>query len=248
MTPPPKTCVAIRHVAFEDLGAFAPALAAAGFDIRYHDVGEQDLSALDPTVPDLLVVLGGPIGAYEEDVYPFLRDEIGLIERRLKAGRPIMGICLGAQLIARAAGARVYPSGVKEIGFAPISLTAAGAASCLAPFAHDPITLHWHGDTFALPAGAVRLASTDLCENQAFSLGPQVIGFQFHPEAGAGGFEKWLIGHAAELAAARIDVARLRADAQTYGQRLAHKAREVATRWLAGLQEVAPGPAPAGPS
>jgi GMP synthase (glutamine-hydrolysing) len=104
-----------------------------------------------------------------------------------------MGICLGAQLIARAAGARVYPSGVKEIGFAPITLTEAGCDSCLAAFADDPLTLHWHGDTFDLPEGATLLASTPGCRNQAFSLGPTVIGFQFHPEAGGPGFERWLI-------------------------------------------------------
>ncbi|MGZ9096638.1 MAG: glutamine amidotransferase-related protein, partial [Allosphingosinicella sp.] len=104
-----KSAVAIRHVAFEDLGAFAPALAAAGFTVRYHDVGTQDLHALEPDKADLLVVLGGPIGAYEDTAYPFLKDEIDIIGRRLATGRPLIGICLGAQLIARAAGARVFP-------------------------------------------------------------------------------------------------------------------------------------------
>jgi len=228
-----KTCVAIRHVGFEDLGAFAPAFAAAGFDTAYGDVGACNLAALDP---DLLVVLGGPIGAYEDESYPFLTDEIALIERRLAANRPTMGICLGAQLIARAAGAPVYPSGAREIGFAPVALTEAGAASCLAPFVHDPVTLHWHGDTFDLPAGAERLATTELCENQAFAMGRNVIAFQFHPEAGAGAFEPWLVGHAVELARAGIDVSRLRADAETYGARLARKAERVAAAWLAQIQ------------
>ena len=230
-----KTALAIRHVGFEDLGGFTTPIRDAGYAIRYWDVGQSDLLSLAPATVDLLIVLGGPIGAYEDDSYPFLRTEIDVLARRLAEGRPTLGVCLGAQLIARAAGARVYPSGVKEIGFAPITVTDAGRASCLAPFAHDPMTLHWHGDTFDLPEGAELLASTSLCENQAFSLGPPVIGFQFHPEAGAQGIEPWLVGHAAELAAAGIDVSGLRADAELYGARLLHKAKEVANAWLAGL-------------
>ena len=131
MTPLNKSCVAIRHVGFEDLGAFAPAIRDAGYDVRYWDVGEQELRMLDPLAADLLIVLGGPIGAYEDDDYPFLGQEIEILERRLAANRPTMGICLGAQLIARAAGGRVYPGDVKEIGFAPITLTDAGRDSCL---------------------------------------------------------------------------------------------------------------------
>lgn len=229
-----RSALAIRHVGFEDAGAFAPALRDAGYALNYWDAG-GDEDALRQADPDLLIVLGGPIGADRDDLYPFLRQELALIENRLATRKPVLGICLGAQLIARAAGARIYPAPAREIGFAPIDLTAAGRASCLAPFAHDPITLHWHGDTFDLPQGAERLASTDVCENQAFSLGPGAIGFQFHPEAGHQSLEPWLVGHAAELAAAGVDVARLRADAGLYGPRLAKKARDVAADWLAGV-------------
>lgn len=231
-----KSAVAIRHVGFEDLGAFKPAIRDAGYTIHYWDIGEQDLWTLEPVKTDLLIVLVGPIGAYEDEAYPFLKDEIDILDQRLEAGRPTMGVCLGAQLIARAAGARVFPGEAKEIGFAPITLTAAGRESCLAPFADAPVTLHWHGDTFDLPEGAERLASTELCENQAFSIGPNIVGFQFHPEASARGFEKWLVGHAAELAAAGIDVPRLRADAETYGPELERKAARVVADWLEQLQ------------
>jgi GMP synthase (glutamine-hydrolysing) len=234
-----KSCLALRHVHFEDLGAFAPALRSAGYDMAYLDAGIDDIGAADAGRCDLLVVLGGPIAAYEEDVYPFLRDELRLIERRLALGRPLMGICLGAQLIARALGARVYPSGGKEIGFAPIRLNEAGLSSCLAPFADDPMTLHWHGDTFDLPQGATLLASTNQCRNQAFTMGPHVIGLQFHPEAGGPGFERWLIGHACQLSASGIAPADLRRDAEQHGPALAAKAQSVMARWLGCLQGMA---------
>lgn len=230
-----KSAVAIRHVPFEDLGAFRTPIEAAGYKVHYWDIGEQDLWTLEPVKTDLLFVLGGPIGAFEDDKYPFLAEEIDILEQRLAAGRPTMGICLGAQLIARTAGARVYP-GAREIGFAPVTLTQAGRASCLAPFAEEPVTLHWHGDTFDLPKGAERLASTEACENQAFSMGRNVIGFQFHPEAPARVFEKWLIGHAHELGAAGIDIPQLRAAAENYGAELERKAHRVAGDWLAGLE------------
>lgn len=235
-----KTAVAIRHVGFEDLGGFSEPLASTGFDVRYVDAGVQDLGALAPDEDDLVVVLGGPVGVYEETAYPFLKDELHFVERRLATGRPIMGICLGGQLIARAAGARIYPSGGKEIGFGPIELTEAGRESCLAPFAEAPTTLHWHGDTFDLPADAVRLAATDLCRNQAFAIGANVIGFQFHPEATGQDIERWLIGHAVELAAAGIDVPQVRRDAVTYGGELTRKAADVLTAWLAQLEDVRP--------
>ena len=232
-----KSAIAIRHVGFEDLGAFAPALRAAGYQVAYWDIGEQDLRRPEPVESDLLIVLGGPIGAYEDVTYPFLTEEIGILEQRLVANRPTLGICLGAQLIARAAGARVFLSGAKEIGFAPIALTEAGRSSCLAPFAEHPMTLHWHGDTFDLPAGAERLAATELCANQAFAMGPNIVGFQFHPEASATGFEKWLVGHAAELNAAKIDIPGLRTEAARYGAALERKAHAVISAWLGALEE-----------
>ena len=106
-------------------------------------------------------MLGGPIGAYEEALYPFLTDELRLIEACLHNNVPVMGICLGAQLLARALGARVYPGSAREIGIAPVTLTDPGRVSCLRHLeAAGHQVLHWHGDTFDLPAGATRLAST----------------------------------------------------------------------------------------
>jgi GMP synthase (glutamine-hydrolysing) len=147
-----KICTVIRHVAFEDLGSFEAAFIEARYEVRYVDVGLDDLDVIAPTASDLLVVLGGPIGVYEQDRYPFLKAELRLIGARLQARRPTIGICLGAQLMASALGSKVYPCLEKEIGFAHISLTPEGRGSCLSAFEHTPV-LHWHGDTFDLPAG-----------------------------------------------------------------------------------------------
>jgi GMP synthase (glutamine-hydrolysing) len=200
--------------------------------VHYCDVGLVDLRKIDILRPDLLIVLGGPIGAYEEARYPFLKEELALIEKRIKRNLPTLGICLGAQLMAHASGARVYPTGIKEIGFMPITLTAAGRRSCLAPFIEQPMALHWHGDSFDLPRGASLLASTKLCQNQAFALAPHIVGFQFHPEASGERLEPWLIGHAAELTAAGVDIHLLRREAKGLAPGLKAKAKACLENFL----------------
>ncbi|MGV6875537.1 glutamine amidotransferase [Pseudochelatococcus sp. B33] len=229
-----RTALAIRHVHFETLGTFEQALEEAGYTPGYADVATGGLADVDPLAPDLLVVLGGPIGVYETEAYPFLDKERALIRTRLDAGLPILGICLGAQLIAAALGAGVGPTGVKEIGFAPVDLTEAGKRGPLRHLAGVPV-LHWHGDAFDLPAGAELLATTAIA-NQAFSIGAHVLGLQFHPEADTGhDLEAWLIGHAAELAGAGIDPRRIRADARTFGPALRDAGRAAFAEWLSQL-------------
>jgi GMP synthase (glutamine-hydrolysing) len=183
----------IRHVHFEDLGAFASVFEHRGCSITYIDVGRVDLPEAAASA-DLVVILGGPIGAYDDDLYPVLGQELDLLEHRLRTRAPILGICLGAQLIARALGANVYRGPAKEIGWSRLTLSDRGRLSPLKAF-DDAEVLHWHGDTFDLPIGAELLASTPLCANQAFAIGNHVLAFQFHPEAQAEGFERWLIGH-----------------------------------------------------
>jgi GMP synthase (glutamine-hydrolysing) len=225
-----KTLLAVRHVAFEDLGGFEAPLADAGYSIRYADMGMTAIS--DFGDPDLLVVLGGPIGVYEDDLYPWLKDEIAVIAARLAAQKPTLGICLGAQLMARALGARVYPGPAKEIGWKPVTLTRDGEA-LLAPLLDQPV-LHWHGDTFDLPDGAMLLASTDICRNQAFSLGRHGLAFQFHPEAQVEGFERWLIGHACEIAATPgIGVTELRTGTARLAPSALAGGQQVLRNWLA---------------
>lgn len=228
-----KTVFAIRHVHFEDLGTLEPILDRAGYRVRYLDSCVDDIRGVDPAAPDLVVVLGGPIGAYEDDVYPVLKDELNLVDKRLRAARPTIGICLGAQLMARVLGARVYPAARKEIGWAPITLTTAAGESAWRHLGQaGTAVLHWHGDTFDLPEGAILLASTDICRNQAFSWGPNAAAFQFHPEASAARLEQWFIGHAVEIAAAGISVTSLRADSARYARQLETQARKCFTEWL----------------
>jgi GMP synthase (glutamine-hydrolysing) len=192
--------LAFRHVAFEDLGLLEPLLRERGHAVRYIDVPLAELGALDVTNAGLLVVLGGPISVYDEHSYPFLTSEIALIERRLSANRPTLGLCLGAQMMARALGARVYAAPAKEIGWAPVTLGERGRTSALAKLEDAPV-LHWHGDTFDLPTGSTLLASTELCRHQAFSYAGNALALQFHAEVTAQKMEAWFVGHAAEIAA-----------------------------------------------
>lgn len=232
-----KTAVAIRHLDFEDLGAFEAPLARAGYAIRYHDVGKNPVRLLDPISTPLLIVLGGPMGVYEADRYPFISEELQLLEERIAANKPTLGICLGAQLIARACGAHVYPGHAKEIGFGRVELTEAGRRSALSEMLPDYQVLHWHGDTFDLPDGAERLCSNENYPNQAFSKGSNVLALQFHIEAGGAGLERWTKGHAAELAAAGIDPGDLLAQATKFGPAVNAIADMVLTNWLAGLHQ-----------
>jgi len=230
------TAIAIRHVPFEDLGGFAAVLERRGFALAYREAAIDDLAAADVAGCDVLVVLGGPIGAYVADHYPFLGDERRDVEARLAAGKPVLGICLGSQLMALALGARVYPGTGKEIGWSPLTLTEAGRRSCLAPLGAGAAVLHWHGDTFDLPKGAVHLASTERYRHQAFAWERHGLALQFHLEVTAAGLERWYIGHACEIAAtAGLSVPALRGDAEHWAPPLAPLAARCLEAWLDGL-------------
>jgi GMP synthase (glutamine-hydrolysing) len=233
-----KNAIAIRHVPFEDLGTLSAVLQQHNYQVTYLEAGRDRLDTIEPLTPDLLVVLGGPIGAYDTEDYPFLNDEKRLLASRLQADLPTLGICLGAQLMASALNARVYPS-TPEIGWSPIELTSAGKASPLQHLSPERTSvLHWHGDTFDLPGGATHLASTPVCQNQAFSWGNHGLALQFHPEVTAVNLERWFIGHARQIGTSPdLSVAGLRQDTARYAPALEAQAPHLWQAWLAAVEQ-----------
>jgi GMP synthase-like glutamine amidotransferase len=173
-----------QHVPFEGLGSIESWLEAAGYEItntRFFEAAELP----NLTKIDLLVVMGGPMSVNDEGDFPWLVSEKQFIREAINSGTPVLGICLGAQLIASAMGARIYRNHVKEIGWFPIYGMLSNDTSF---FSFPPLmkVFHWHGETFDLPSGAIRLAKSDGCENQAFQFGKSVIGLQFHLETTPG--------------------------------------------------------------
>jgi GMP synthase (glutamine-hydrolysing) len=235
MQTPSRTALVLSHVAFEDLGSLAEPLRARAFAIETVDVATAHFPLPQAESCDLLIVLGGPIGVYDQQDYPFLDAEIACIAQRLAARKPILGVCLGAQLMAAALGARVYPGqNGAEIGWTPLQVpSTAQLPEWFAPlFAPGLSLFHWHGDTFDLPPGALPLAKTKLYQNQAFTIDNFALGLQFHPEVTAVGLERWYVGHACELHHAGITAASLRSAAQKHAPRLATAAREFWGSWL----------------
>jgi GMP synthase-like glutamine amidotransferase len=169
-----------QHVPFEGPGSIGPWLEARGWSIRTTRLFDEPiLPELDDV--DLLVVLGGPMSVNDEPTLPWLAPEKAFVRAAIAAGKPVLGICLGAQMIASALGARVYPNAVKEIGWFPVH-GVPGSDDGGFVFPPSVEVFHWHGETFDLPDGALRLASSPACINQAFRVGRATIGLQFHLE------------------------------------------------------------------
>lgn len=168
-------CRVLQHVSFETAGLLGAVLQESGHSVWVTRIFEGEGM---PNVEhfDVLVVMGGPMSVHDEVEYPWLADEKQLIAAAIREGKKVLGICLGAQLIAEVCGGRVYRNPEKEIGFWPV--TWIGAAQQDA----EEIVFHWHGETFDLPPGAELLASSDVCVNQAFRVGDRILGIQFHPE------------------------------------------------------------------
>ncbi|WP_454885117.1 glutamine amidotransferase [Sphingomonas oryzagri] len=225
----------VHHVEHEGLAAFAPPLLDRGYAIEHVHAGGDDFAAVDFLDPDLLVLLGGPMGLYEREAYPWIEAELARIAMRIAVGGPTLGVCLGAQLIAAALGAEVKPGAVREVGFGSVSLTDAGRASPLAALAGVPI-LHWHGDGFAVPEGATLLAETEHFP-QAFAIGDAVLALQCHPEMGAidDGIDLWLAEDADYVIGAGTSAATIRADHAALGRDAAKAGQRMLRDWLARL-------------
>lgn len=228
-----KTALVLRHVAFEDLGYWSEILAGRGYSPVILEAGADDFAAVAPEGPDILIVLGGPISANDGELFPFLRAEMEILRARLKQDLPTLGVCLGAQLMAAALGAKVCPGLQKEIGWSPLALTPAGLDHPLRHLAGELTSvMHWHGETFDLPEGAALLASTPICKHQAFSVGRRGLGLQFHAEVTAAGLERWYIGNIGEVQALGISLSELRAAAARHAPALRAQGERFVHEWL----------------
>jgi GMP synthase (glutamine-hydrolysing) len=230
-----RHALVLNHVPFEDLGSLDAPLRGRGFSIETVDASTAQFPLLQAVSCDLMVVLGGPIGVYDSSDYPFLEGEIRCIRRRLAAHKPILGICLGAQLMAAALGARVSPgSNGAEIGWSPLQpASAEKSPAWFAPLLTPGLSVfHWHGDTFDLPPGALHLAGTEAYPHQAFAIGDFALGLQFHPEVTVAGLERWYVGHACELHDRGIHAADLRAAACLHAPALEKAAAAFWSQWL----------------
>lgn len=226
----------LQHVSVEGPGRIRDALESVGAssEIRRVDVGAPVPKTLGPFAG--LVVMGGPMSVYESSQYPHLRSEILLIEEALRRRAPVLGICLGSQLLASALGARVYASGRKELGWYDVHLSEAGRSDPGFADAPNPFrALHWHGDVFDLPPGAVSLARSALTEHQAFRASDNALGLLFHLEVSAADVSEMAEAFAPELEEARIDRADLVKMSERFARDIESVASRVFTHWAASL-------------
>jgi GMP synthase (glutamine-hydrolysing) len=218
----------LRHEAAVHLGHFAALLGTLGVNFCEMDLGRSEPVALRGSSG--VVILGGTMSA--NDLLPGLSSELALIEQAIVARVPLLGICLGAQLIAKALGAQVYRNPQKEIGWAPVYLTDAGRADPVFQGMESPAQVfHWHSETFDLPSGAEWLAYSDRCRHQAFRYAESVYGIQFHPEVTAGMIADWCADPAscADLASVTLPVDPLAFDSEP-------PARRILEGWLSAVE------------
>lgn len=229
------TALVIQHEDYEALAGFEKPLRDRGYRIDMVNVRDPHFDTLCFLDPDLLVIMGGPMGVYETDKYPWMSHEIVRVAERIIADQPTLGVCLGSQVMAAAMGAPVYRGPHNEVGFKPVKLTDAGKASSLSAIGTMPM-LHWHGDTFDLPEKTILLASTDKYPNQAFARGCNILALQFHPEMGEDtSFDTWCQEGDPFIVSAGTDVETLLEDYQQCGPAAVAAGRVMLDRWLAGL-------------
>jgi GMP synthase (glutamine-hydrolysing) len=225
----------VRHVPREGIASFRTPIEAAGYAIDRVDVGTSEFADADFVSPDLLIMMGGPMGVYDHPQHPWIRHEIERVEERLDHGLPTLGVCLGAQIIAAALGADVFAGGSKEIGFAELVLAEGGERSLVAHLDGIPV-LHWHGDTFDLPPGTELLASTPSYRNQGFRRGNHLLALQFHAEMGLDPrIHEWIDEDNCFLQAAGLEPSTLRDDYARFGPSAAMAGQRMIAAWLAAL-------------
>lgn len=219
------------HTETEHLGHFEKVLIKCQVPYRCVKIFEGE--ALPASIPpgDGLIVLGGPMSVHDHIMYPWMKPEIDLILRTVKAERPVLGVCLGAQMMARALGAKIYPAMAAEIGCSSVTLSrVTGDRPVFEGFEHEFVVFQWHSETFDLPSGARRLARGLLVPNQAFQYGQKAFAVQFHLEATVEMAREWVKVNPNDLAAAEInnpDLMLMTFEAHSYGmEKLAKKFME----------------------
>jgi GMP synthase (glutamine-hydrolysing) len=235
MTEFSKKAVAFRHIAQEHLGSFEQVLRTRGYEIIYVDTPKDYIDRDLAMKADLLFVLGGPLGVYLADLFPFLHEEVKILEARLAQNKPCFGACLGSQLMARALGAEVYLGHQgREVGWKALQFHKDGLAK---EFFTDTPLIHWHSDTFDLPKGAELIASTDQYAQQVFSYGNS-YGFQCHPEVTDRQLQEWMILFVGHLTGknASVDIQTFRQQTQEYATRLKQQARGFLNGWIDSIE------------
>jgi GMP synthase (glutamine-hydrolysing) len=224
----------VQHLSFEGLGVIKDVLLDLNYIIFFKKAGIDLITHDEIIEADLLILLGSPISVNDTTNYPWLNILANLVEKRLSSNRAILGICFGAQLIALIMGARVYDN-KKEIGWGLLNLTSEGMKSCLYELKNKYV-LHWHGQTFDMPADAELLASSESTKNQAFSIGQNILGLQFHCEISGKEIESWLIGHNYELISSRMNISKIRENSEVIGFETWHSSKKMFTKWIDNIK------------
>lgn len=229
-----KRAIVFQHDDDITLGNLEPVLLEHGYDIHIVDVVANDVTALDPTDGDLVVVLGGEKAAYETEKYPHLVDEMRFIKSRVEAKLPIFGVCLGAQLMAGALGGRNYKGDKPDLGYQDIQLTEAGLASPMRHVAGVGM-LVWHSDHFTLPENATLLGTSTAYPNEAFAIGNFALAVQFHPEVTDEMHEVWTQGSRELFASNNVDADEWRALGRIHNPPMEVASRAMFGEWLESL-------------
>jgi len=231
-----KGVLILTHIQSDGSSTLGKVLNDRGFRIKTLNTPRINMQDIDALRPDLLIVMGGPVGAYQKDDYPFLKDEIEILKKRLDADLPTIGICLGSQLMAAALNAKVFKSMTKrEVGWNNLEITAEGQKTAVRHLDGTKTKMfHWHGDTFELPKNTKLLASSDQYKNQIFQSGHNGLAIQCHPEVRTEQLKEWFVMFTEQITGDNplVPIEKLRSDTEKYIETLKIQAELFFKEWL----------------